>query len=296
MNEHIVVALDGSECAASALDVAIAFSQIKKSELSICSVADPRELVGSEALLADSVAGEMRDDAVRIVDEAVAKARTAGVTAQGRVVEGDVVREILTFAEGSHAAAIVVGTHGRSGIARLLMGSVAEGVLRHATMPVLTVREPAKIASQPQILVPIDGSKPSLHALDVAVDFAASLGAQIVVCHVVNLGEVAVLTGGEAQLLPQCLEEAEAQGRQIVDDALARIGGRVPASARIARGEALYELEALANDVHPDLIAIGSHGRTGLNRAMMGSVAEGLVRGAQSPVMVVPARMYAAVA
>jgi nucleotide-binding universal stress UspA family protein len=296
MSEQIVVALDGSECAANALDVAIAISQTRKSDLSICSVADPRDLAGSEAILADRAGKEIRDEAARIIDAALEKARAAGVAAQGRVLEGDPSREIVKFAEASHASEIVVGTHGRSGIARLLMGSVAEGVLRHAAIPVLTVRESVRVGAPTRIMVPIDGSKASLAAIDVAVDLAARLGAQLVVCHVVNMGEVAALTGGEAQLLPQCLEEAEAQGRQIVDEALARVGGRVPVSARIARGEPPYELDALAKDVHPDLIVIGSHGRTGLNRALLGSVAEGLVRGAKSPVMVVPARMHAAVA
>lgn len=139
-------------------------------------------------------------------------------------------------------------------------------------------------------MVPVDGSDHSLRALDVACDFAASLGAELVVGHVVDLARAATLSGGQAQLVPGCLEELQSEGRAILAAALDRVHGRVTASSRIGEGEPVDDIERLAAEIRPAFIVIGSHGRTGLSRAVMGSVAEGVVRGAPIPVMVVPSK------
>jgi len=133
-----------------------------------------------------------------------------------------------------------------------------------------------------------------MRALDVAVDFATACGGDIVVCYVVNLAEVAVLTGGEAQLLPGCLEQVESRGNAILSGALSRVGNRVHASTCRAEGEPIEEIERLAAQTGADLIVMGSHGRSGIARAVMGSVAEGVVRRAPIPVIVVPAKQLEA--
>jgi nucleotide-binding universal stress UspA family protein len=141
-----------------------------------------------------------------------------------------------------------------------------------------------------KILVPIDGSECSLRALDAAVEFAADLRAEIVIFHVVNLADIALLSGGESQLLPGCLEQLETNGESIVAKSLARVRGHVAASSLTAEGEPVEEIERIAAEIQPAFIVIGSHGRTGLSRAVMGSVAEGVLRRAPVPVMVVPLR------
>ena len=146
------------------------------------------------------------------------------------------------------------------------------------------------IARPVRILVPVDGSEYSTHALDVATDLAATLDAELVVCHVVDLAKAATLSGGEAQLVPGCLEELESEGKAILDAALARAGSRVRVSSRVAEGVPVEEIERLAAELRPTFIVIGSHGRTGLTRLVMGSVAEGVVRAAPVPVMVVPSK------
>ncbi len=145
-----------------------------------------------------------------------------------------------------------------------------------------------------KILVPIDGSDTSSRALDAAAALAADLGAEIVVCHVVSLAEAALLSGGEAQFLPGCLVQVEAEGKAIVGEALARVNGRVPISSQPAEGDPVGEIERVADALRPAFIVIGSHGRTGLSRALMGSVAEGVLRRARFPVMVVPSKYHRA--
>lgn len=293
MFQTVVVALDGSSCADRAFELALQLAAAEGSKLAICSVADHSSLYGSPATVERAVE-QIDENAKRVVDQAVAKGCAAGVSVQGCVLDGDAAYEIALYADKINAEAIVIGTHGRSGLRRLFMGSVAEGVLRSAAIPVLLVREAALLtigvqgAANNFILVPVDGSDRSLRALDVARDFAASLVAGLVVCHVVDLSRAAVLSGGAAQLVPGCLEELQSEGSTILAGALERVGNRVSATSCIAEGAPVAEIERLAAEIRPSLIVIGSHGRTGLSRLVMGSVAEGVVRAAAVPVMVVP--------
>jgi nucleotide-binding universal stress UspA family protein len=143
------------------------------------------------------------------------------------------------------------------------------------------------------VLVPVDGSDCSQRALDAAVDFAAPLGTELVVCHVIDLSRAAVMSGGEPQLVAGCLEELRSEGTQILDDAVKCIGGRVKVSTRALEGAPVEEIERAAAETSPSFIVIGSHGRSGLSRLVMGSVAEGVVRAAPVPVMVVPCGRHA---
>jgi nucleotide-binding universal stress UspA family protein len=141
-------------------------------------------------------------------------------------------------------------------------------------------------------LVAVDGSECSLRALDTAVEFAVDLHAEIVICTIVNLADVALLSGSEPELLPGCLEQLETNAQAIVADALARVDGRVRTESRTAEGEPVEEIERIAAEIRPAFIVMGSHGRTGLSRALLGSVAEGVLRRAPTPVMVVPSKQH----
>jgi nucleotide-binding universal stress UspA family protein len=142
MLKNLVVALDGSPSAELALEFALSMARAENATLSICSVADPKPAYGASAPtpLVESMLEDIRGHARRIVDEASAKARTAGVRVQQATPSGEPVFEIVHYAEGVKADAIIVGTRGRSGVDRLLVGSVAEGVLRTAPVPVVIVR------------------------------------------------------------------------------------------------------------------------------------------------------------
>jgi nucleotide-binding universal stress UspA family protein len=146
----IVVGYDGSECARRALDVAEALARPESSKIALCSVVDPLPKVGG---LSPSAAGAAltaaEDEARRFVEDGSARLDAAGISHEAHVLLGDPVREILRYAVEAKADAIVVGSHGRTGLRRLLVGSVAEGVLRSASVPVVIVRESALIAATP---------------------------------------------------------------------------------------------------------------------------------------------------
>lgn len=147
MFKNLVVALDGSPCADRALEVALDLARIAGSHLAICCVVDPSPLYGTlePAVLIENTLEEIRTEAQHVVNTAIEKAQAAGVSAEGCTPFGDPVHEIGAFAQRIDADGIVIGTHGRSGVRRLFMGSIAEGVMRHATVPVVTVRQEVRV-------------------------------------------------------------------------------------------------------------------------------------------------------
>jgi nucleotide-binding universal stress UspA family protein len=145
MFEKIVVPLDGSRCAKRALDVAIKLARSESAALAICAIVDPIVIVGTTAPspATDLLLSDREADARHLVEAAVQEARVAGLQAEGEMHLGVPFDEILRFAKRKKADAIVMGTHGRSGLKRLFLGSVAESVLREADCPVIVVRDHA---------------------------------------------------------------------------------------------------------------------------------------------------------
>jgi nucleotide-binding universal stress UspA family protein len=146
MFTKIVVPLDGSQCAAEALDVALTLAHGRGARLAILAVVDPIVFTGSmpPSPYLDIVLADRETEARQLVDAARGKAKLDGLASTGEVRLGVPYDEILTFARRENADAIVMGTHGRTGLKRFLMGSVAERVLRTAPCPVVIVHEHSK--------------------------------------------------------------------------------------------------------------------------------------------------------
>lgn len=146
MFKKIAVALDGSECAKRALEVALDLAQAQGSELGICSVVDPIMIAGTAppSPAMDVVLRDMESDARRLVTDAVDRAHRLRLVASGQTRRGVPAYEIIDYARKLDADIIVMGTHGRSGIRHLLMGSVAEVVMREAPAPVLVICDKTK--------------------------------------------------------------------------------------------------------------------------------------------------------
>lgn len=142
MFNRIAVALDGSRCAQEAFSTALQLAKVTKAELRICSIVDPIVITGSAppSPAMDLVITDMENDARRIVNEAVERARRTGIIASGWTHFGTPAYDLLKYVQHCGADLIVMGTHGRKGLGHLLMGSVAEEVLRHSPVPVLVVR------------------------------------------------------------------------------------------------------------------------------------------------------------
>jgi nucleotide-binding universal stress UspA family protein len=214
----------------------------------------------------------LQADEREILDEALARVRKAGIPATTVSLKGNIAEQIVSLSQERHAEAIVMGTHGRRGVERLVAGSVAEGVLRTATVPVFVINEEftpaAGRAPFHRIFIAADGSAPATAAAHFAIDLAATDSARIIFCHVVGEKENAPVSFEVAQRLAAGLH---------VESATLTVHGNDTAEVIIASAEASGA----------DLIALGTHGRRGLDRFVLGSVAEGVIRNSPIPVVVV---------
>lgn len=219
---------------------------------------------------------------------------------EGLKLETAVVRDIaagpaiLNYAADHDADIIVLGTHGRRGVRRLLLGSVAEEVVRQADCPVLTVRgaeEEAESAIEVHsILVPVDFSKYSREALRYAREIGALYDARLDLLHVIEeqLHPAFYVGGVESiyDLKPNLDEEARSELQKFFEETE---GPEVEATYIVKPGRAPRRIVKQAQEAENDLVVMSTHGLTGLDHFLMGSVAEKVVRRVPVPVFTVKA-------
>lgn len=205
--------------------------------------------------------------------------RAANVNASLELREGMPAEEILRAAREKKADLIAMSTHGRGGVVRLIAGSVAEEVLRKARVPVLVTRPETKVHEWKRVAVALDGSERSEAILPEAARLARKMGASLELLHVIH--PVVVAAAGEAPVvLPPPDPMPYLKG---VLDRMANEG--MPAHVVILEGGTsaaiLHHLEVSG----ASLLCMTTHGRTGLTRILLGSVAEEILRKAPCPVL-----------
>lgn len=230
-----------------------------------------------------------------VVDELAASVRAVGLETHTHTSIGEAASEIVAYATEQGVGLIVMATTGRTGMAHVVMGSVAERVVRHATCPVLTVRYEGAAAPAPltaggllglrRILVPLDGSELAEAALPHLVKLAKRHGAEVTLLCVTHAHALRATELVEAQV--RVVQEAETYLAG-VERRLAAEG--VSASSVVRYGEAPEEILDDIRSRRPDLVAMGTHGRTGLTHLVLGSVAERVLRASPVPVLLFPAR------
>ncbi len=196
-------------------------------------------------------------------------------------------RAILDYAEDNDIDLIVMGTHCRHGVDRVLMGSVAEQVVRRAECPVLTVRVTESRATQAgPIVVPIDFSTFAEGVVEQAVELARAYTSDLFLLHVVEPITLPTVYGVDPMSAvgpdteTRALEALKGLASKLVPDA-------VTWSAHVLVGHAIHEIVTVAEDAGARMIVIATHGLTGLKRLLMGSVTEQIVRAAPCPVFTV---------
>jgi nucleotide-binding universal stress UspA family protein len=193
---------------------------------------------------------------------------------------------ILDYAETQEIDLIVMGTHGRRGLRRFIMGSVAEEVVRLARCPVLTMRgdEDTKAPERfERILVPLDFSQHSRVALDNAKRLAADYGAQITLLHVVEevvYPDFYYPVSATGTMQTEALRE---EAKRRLDQMRDEIGPG--ATAHVSIGRASHEIAEFAANHDIDLIVIATHGLTGVESALLGTVAGRVTRMAPCSVL-----------
>ncbi len=279
---RILLATDGSEETELAARTAADLADKTGSEMHVVRVlALPPETLHDPFGTAAREEFERRGRAR--LDELVGRLEASGGAVGGAHFRvGSPATEIVAQAEEVGAGLVVLGSRGLGAMRRALMGSVSDSVVRHAPCPTLVVRgEPLTFPTT--ILLATDGSEEAQLAATTAADLTGGTDSEL---HVVTVGPFVPTVFAATEEEPARLAR---EARRALDEQVELIeaaGGRV-AQAHLRLGGAAEEIVALAEDVGAGLIAMGSRGRGGIRRALMGSVSERVVRHAHRAVIVV---------
>ena len=288
----ILFASDFSERSREAFRVACALAAEATTRVYVLHVVEPAHLHEEPLGFGDSGVIHPQTEE-RVVEPDSVKEKLCACHVPNRPIdlvqlvrEGEASDVILRVAEELGADLIALGTHGRTGLQRLLAGSVAEAVLRKAKCPVLALRSAELGARVTQdirgILHATDHSEECRGALLVARGLARDLGVRLVILHVTLPAET--LPG----VLPYVVDLR--QEHAALEALRAQVEGpdlKAPVEVMLRRGNVDIEIRTAARQAECDLIVMGTHGRTGLRRLLMGSVAEAVLRGADCPVLAV---------
>jgi nucleotide-binding universal stress UspA family protein len=277
----ILLAIEDSKFSGDSLQTILTQFQPRDAEVRVVHVVIP-PAVSVPPQMAQGYAPELEPQlkaAQDLVARAAHKLRTAGFKVDSRVEQGDVRARIIDSAAEWGADLIVVGSHGRAGLARFLLGSTAESVTRHAPCSVEIVRgEPE--AKLMKVLLAIDDSQYSQAAVRAVIEHIRPEPAEVCVLHVVE-PLLLIPEFGQADL--ENLKTAEDRLRQerkaLVDRAQQSIlKTGIEAFSVVREGDPRVGIIDYAAEWKANLIVVGSRGRRGVNRLLMGSVAEFVAR------------------
>lgn len=286
MYDRLLVPTDGSPGATAVLDHAFDIATAHDATVHLLNVADTGQ--DSVTRIGDEVIDTLETEGERIVDEAAERASERGLATEPVVLQGEPYSTIVDYADEHEIDLLVMPTHGRKGLERFLLGSVTERVVRRANVPVLTVRPDSDLAyPYRNVLVPTDGSDCADAALGVGIDTASAADATLHLLSIVDTTTLGVDV--RAQLQIDYLEDT---ATEIVTDAehTATEAGIDDVSGSVEFGASIRStIVEYVEDYDVDLLVVGTHGRTGVDRYLLGSVAEQLIRTAPVPVLTVRA-------
>lgn len=276
----LLVAFDGSETSVHALKESFKLAVNEGSWITVVSVVPPYS--GDLDMVAvGNVISAMRkpcEDALLKVKE-IASAEKASVKTVCE--EGEPYERIVDLADAENCDLLIMGRRGLRRLARALVGSVTARVIGYSRRDVLVVPKDAAVGWR-KILVATDGSKYSNAAVAKAMDFAKSYGGEL---QVVSIVDVPSEFYAEA---PKVVEDMARKAKSFVEEVRKQSEEfNIKTSTFTAEGEAYEVITRLAKDEKADVIFLGSHGRTGLKRLLMGSVAEKTIGHSPCPVLVV---------
>lgn len=290
MSRKILFATDFSDASEVAFRAASAMGARESATVGVCHVLLPPKAVPAwlqgQVLTDEEVERRTRE----ALGGRAAALKNAGVPGVETFVErGDFYASIVQRAEAFGADLILVGSHGRTGVARLLLGSVAEKVVRHAHCAVLVAREGPE---KGPVLASSDFSEASQAGLRAAAREAARAGSELVVLHVVDIDLAGAFPYGvdAAGVLEAMKDSKEARE---MHEALAKAASAatgtldVKVTLDFAVGDPAAAIVQRAEDLGARLVVLSTHGRTGLSRVLLGSVAEKVVRHAPASVLAV---------
>ena len=285
--KRVLVPLDGSSLAERALPFARALARLVHGDLILTRAVSPG------ATGRDPLAAELHDvsDAEEYL-ERLGGGYQVDMTIEHSAARGEPASEIAQVARSRGADLVVMATHGRSGVSRLLLGSVASSLLRQLSLPMLLVRAGLELPrwekGLQRILVPLDGSDFARTNLSKVAELAKAANARVVLLHVIP-PTPPELTVYQMVSLPEAEDEQAISDRALASlseaaTPLNRLG--VALETEVVFGPPAKCIAAAASEHACDLIAMTTHARTGLNRLVLGSVADEVLRAADVPLLV----------
>lgn len=208
-----------------------------------------------------------------------------GLEIESLVCEGEAPEVILDVAEAKGADLIAMGTYGRKGIKRLIMGSVTSRVILGSSRDVLVVKRPCSgcTGTYESALVPFDGSESSKKALSRAVALSKMNSTGITLLYVIPRYEEMIGFFRSSAIQGRLLEE----GKRIVEEAKQMVSNNGAAVKTIVEeGPVGDRIVEISKDLKNDLIVMGSHGWRGVNKALIGSIAERVIANASVPILI----------
>jgi nucleotide-binding universal stress UspA family protein len=299
MYTTILAPYDGSDAGARALPIASDLARSCGARLYLLMVHDPSMFIpfvpGEVAVpVYDSAAvSEQRQQDEREIQRIVESLQAEGVDAAGTVLEGTVVETIAEHAQAIGADITVMSTHGRGGFNRVRLGSVATSYITRTSTPTLLVRihedadATTTINTSGRLLLPLDGSEFAESMLPHALQFAESFGLKMELFSVTTPTAIPMAPFGTEALIADPRDINMMEDNR--DHYLERIASTCPAgtTTRVLTdmdvGDAIIEV---AREEQAAAIAIATHGRSGLMRMMLGSVADEVIRRATVPILV----------
>jgi len=288
MWKKILVPLDGSDLAELALPYAEELANAFESEIILLHVSEP-------------AASQYRHMHELYVKEVANRMKTCLKKVSPVVVSGKPADEIISYADKNKVGLIIMTSHGRSGIMSWATGSIASKLLQGAAVPLLLVRavKPERNKAQRKvllnrILLPLDGSEAGEAAVAYVGELMSRLGSEVILFGVVSAGQHVRSVGGldyihypEEQLAMFKKETQEYLDG--VHRRLKRRKGSVKVTLKVGVGDVGQEILKFAEEQGVTLIAISSHGHSGVKKWVFGSIANKVVLNSKSPVLVVKA-------
>lgn len=279
----IVVPLDGSELSERAIPVAVALARGLGATLRFLTVWESEDrdleqhfpaLAADLSLAAETYYGEYLG---RVAPKA------QGVSVAAEVRSGEPAEQILAYASQVAADFIVLSTHGRSGVSRWWYGSVTDRIVHTSPVPVVVVGPNALPDTTTygvrRIATPLDGSPLSESAIDTALRLAEALSARLTLVRAVRWAAQAYPYTLPEAYVPQLDAELEAGARAYLEGVRAGLETSVPVDTAVVRGVIADSLMEFCERESVDLVVMSTHGRSGLARATLGSVADRLLHG-----------------
>jgi nucleotide-binding universal stress UspA family protein len=300
---RVTVATDGSPPAGAAIDLVAGVAWPSGTELRVVESIGPPPILldGAWPVVAVDQAETIESELVRMAEDVLSQARTRltrpGLNVSGEVLRGRPATAIVDAAADMRADLIVLGSRGHGTIQSMVLGSVSAEVVDHAGVPVLVARGP----NLRRVLLAWDGSPSAQLAADLLRSWPIFAGSTVQVVTVASIN-VPWWTGfpvpGSSATASIYVEGAAQSERDRAEAASALLGDLRAAGLDVVDahrdGDAATEIIAAARTFQADLVVLGTHGRTGLTRLLLGSVARNVLHHAPCSVLVVRKSGWAA--